>query len=369
MNVRFNSSNSPSIGVEIELQLLESSSLEIANKVNSLLKEISNNPLVQEEFIENCIEINSPPSKNVDELEKSILPILKNINNKSKKLDVVLCGAATHPFNIKEATITSKPRYIKSAAEAYYTSHNQITYAMHVHVGMPSGEETIRVMGYLRNSLPAFIALAANSPFFHGVNSSFASFRQRVLVASRTYGIPPSFDKWSEFQNFYSTFMEAKVWGSLKDIHWDILPRPDLGTLEIRAMDVQSTLEEAMAITAFVQCFIVYLIENTNLEIENRLPCNLPQWIEKENYYQAARLGLNARFIFNSSGGSILIKELIQIIRDSMKPIVTRYGYEKRLLVLQNKRGYEKQLDTFNSTGSLKKVLKKMVNDLEDELM
>src|SRR2546423_255527 len=51
------------------------------------------------------------------------------------------------------------------------------TAALHVHVGMPDAETAIRACNVLRSHLPLFQALAANSPFWHGLDSGMAGAR------------------------------------------------------------------------------------------------------------------------------------------------------------------------------------------------
>ena len=134
-----------------------------------------------------------------------------------------------------------------------------MTYAFHVHVGMTNGDEAISLMRSLRPYLPILIAVSASSPFWWGHDSGYACYRQRVLASMRSYGIPPHFDSWKEFSDFFKSAQRAKTFHSVDDIHWDIRPRPDMGTLEIRVMDSQPTIQEAKMLAAFVYVLVEYL--------------------------------------------------------------------------------------------------------------
>ncbi len=117
-----------------------------------------------------------------------------------------------------------------------WLGQNQVTFATHGHLGLPSGEEAVTLMRELKPFLPLLVALSASSPCWHGADTRFAAFRHRVRAASRTYGIPPDFLDWEAFQRFLTTMRRAGLLRTVRDIHWDLRPSPHFGTLEVRVM-------------------------------------------------------------------------------------------------------------------------------------
>ena len=116
-----------------------------------------------------------------------------------------------------------------------------LTFAQHVHVGMPSGDEAVAIAKMLKPYLPILLALSANSPFWQGYDTGYASFRQRLLASRETYGLPPSFKNWQDFVNFFDSVKHAGVVETIRDLHWDLRLQPHWGTLEVRVMDTQPT--------------------------------------------------------------------------------------------------------------------------------
>jgi carboxylate-amine ligase len=116
-----------------------------------------------------------------------------------------LCGAGSHRFSGRLALISPVPRYRRLGKVAGYLGHNQITFATHVHIGMRSGDEAIAAMCALKPDLPILIAVSANSPFWRRYETGYASYRLRILAAARSYGLPPSFEDWGQFCEFFET--------------------------------------------------------------------------------------------------------------------------------------------------------------------
>ena len=116
---------------------------------------------------------------------------------------------------------------------------------------MESGDQAMLVMRRLVPAIPAFIAISANSPFWRGHRTGHAAYRQRILATTPNYGLPTVFETWRNFSDFYDVARRAGVVRHFKDIHWDIRPHPDFGTLEIRVMDSASNLRMLHGLVAF----------------------------------------------------------------------------------------------------------------------
>jgi carboxylate-amine ligase len=246
-----------------------------------------------------------------------------------------------------------------------------MTYALHVHVGMPSGDTAIAVMTALKPYLPILLALSASSPFWQGIDTDYASFRQRILASMRSYGQPPAFATWQEFVELFQAGKEAGMFDIIRDIHWDLRPQPDLGTLEIRVMDSQPTIREASALTALVHSLVVAL-QHGHLQGKSdfRLtPCH--SWIEKENYFQASYQGLDACYIENNRGSHRPIAAIAQDILQALEPTANQLGESAHLKFLADRLAsgpsYCRQRRVFQQTGAKKAVVASLVRELLEE--
>ncbi len=309
-----------SVGMELELQLLNPATLDLADAVLPLLETFSDHRYVKPEFLQNTVEVVSPVAADLRELEAGLRPLLVDLLQHVDRLGLGVCGAGTHPFHCRPASYTPGERYRLMERNCGWLGQNQVTFATHVHLGMPSGGEALTVMRELKPFLPLLVALSASSPFWHGSDTGFAAFRQRVLAAARTYGIPPDFPDWPAFQRFYSTMAKAGVLGSMKDIHWDLRPSPHFGTLEVRVLDAQPTLAEALALAALLRALVRFLQASRGSWTPPAALAPQPWWILRDNCFIASRDGLEAELIASQEGDLMPLKRIAALVLGWVRP-------------------------------------------------
>jgi glutamate---cysteine ligase / carboxylate-amine ligase len=358
------------LGVECELQLLDRESLDLVDGIVPLLEIYPGNLYVKPEFIQNTVEIATKICESAAEVEADLRRIALELRENALRIGMRLCSAGTHPFCQRQATITPLPRYQMMERESGYISHNQITYATHVHVGMASGEDAIYVMRRLKSFLPLLIGVSANSPFWRGFESDFASYRHRILSASRSYGIPPSFESWGQFNEFFTAVSNAGIFNHVHDIHWDIRPCPRYGTVEVRVMDAQTTIGEAAMLAALIHVLAVYLLRQKDSFSATLVVPALPWWLEKENHYQATRLGMAANFVYSPLGEIKPLRTVWFEIFQDLMTVASELGeadYLEQLnqKVIENTLGYIRQREVFQGTGSLLDVVSALVDQFD----
>jgi carboxylate-amine ligase len=369
--MEFKSSPTSSIGIEIELQLLHPDTLDLIDGILPLLVSQPEHPGIKPEYNQSTVEINSQPCENIRELESDIASVMTTLQTWCQEVGMGLCGAGTHPFCNRYATVTPLPRYLSQQQRSGYLGRLLMTCALHVHVGMPSGEEAIAIMAALKPYLPILLALSASSPFWWGYDTGYASYRQRVLASMRSYGLPPTFQSWQEFTDLFQSGRSAGMLDIIRDIHWDLRPQPDLGTLEVRVMDSQPTIQESIALSAFVHSLIVYHQHCHREQTAGFLlmPCH--GWIEKENYFQASHLGLEACYIEDDRGHSRPIAAIVRDILEALAPTADQLGEAEHLKFLEKRleggASYIRQRQVFQQTGAPKEVVASLVKELQQE--
>lgn len=368
--MRFEPSAGPTVGVEWELQLLDPLSLDLIDGIKPLMEFFPNAELVKPEYIQSCVELNSRVCDTSATAAEDLRGTLGSALRRCDEIEMGLCGAGTHPFCRRLALITPLPRYKQMAAGAGLLSHTQITFSTHVHVGMRSGDEAMHVMSQLIPAVPVFIALSANSPFWRGHDTGHAAYRHRILAAARNYGLPTRFATWQAFDDFLDAAIHGGALQSFKDIHWDIRPHPDFGTLELRAMDSASSLESLHALTAFARALMLTLKKADPEETGRLLPLDLPHWIESENRYRAAHLGLDADFIVNPVGDRRplrdLAMDLIELCRDAAREYGDSVGLELAAERVDSGPDYRRQVEVYEQTNLMRSVVEKLRASLSD---
>jgi glutamate---cysteine ligase / carboxylate-amine ligase len=123
---------------------------------------------------------------------------------------------------------------------------------------MPDAETTIRACNGMRKWLPLLQALGANSPFWYGQDSGLASARSVISNAFPRSGIPRRFADYADFEAVVRGLQEVGDCPDYSLIWWDVRPHPRLGTLEIRALDAQASLEDLTALVALAHVLAVH---------------------------------------------------------------------------------------------------------------
>ncbi|MDQ6778902.1 MAG: YbdK family carboxylate-amine ligase [Actinomycetota bacterium] len=199
-----------------------------------------------------------------------------------------LLGSGTHPSAEEgQAEITDKERY-ERIHELLGDAVATPVGAVHIHVGMPDAETAIKVFNGMRRELPLLLALAANSPFRHGRDTGLASAREVTLRGWPRSGVPPAMRDFEDFVTHAQLLVRAADVPDYTWFWWKLRPHPRLGTVEIRALDVQASLEDTAALVALVHCL-------ARDAAESDPEPDPPGEVIEEGAFRAARFGVGAR--------------------------------------------------------------------------
>ncbi|HWF50462.1 MAG TPA: YbdK family carboxylate-amine ligase [Solirubrobacteraceae bacterium] len=215
-----------------------------------------------------------------------------------------MLGSGTHPAAEEgEAKITDKERY-ERIHELLGDAVATPVGAIHIHVGMPDAETAIKAFNGMRRQLPLLLALAANSPFRHGRDTGLASAREVTLRAWPRSGVPRAMRDFEDFCTATALLVRAADVPDYTWFWWKLRPHPRLGTVEIRALDVQASLEDTAALVALVHCL-------ARQAAEGDPEPDPPGEVLDEAAFRAARYGVRAR-LPDTEGGLRPVGELLE---------------------------------------------------------
>lgn len=327
-DLNFRPSPEPLLGVEIELQILDRDSGDLAPGAVRILKACEEDGVegTSAELMQSMIEIKTGICRSVDEVRDQLFPRVKRVRNISTSLGFELAMGGTHPFH-KTSTSTVYPgeRYEKIVDRLAWLAYQRVMFGLHVHVGMPSGDLAIGVINLLTQYIPHLIALSSSSPFWQGVDTGLSSCRTALYRLLPHAGLPQYFANWKEFRAYCKVMMDCQTISSFKDIYWDIRPRPDLGTIEFRVCDMPLTITETLRLVALMRSLAVFGLRLLEENPRARRGDIRRHWIAVENKWLATRYGMNAMYIRTPSGKrrglahdcAELIERLMPIARDA----------------------------------------------------
>jgi len=358
--IKFNSSPDPTIGVEIELQLVDNKNSNLNNISKKILsnikKEFSDN--IKCELIESMIEINTNICSNIEEVEKDIKKTLTYLSDILKDYETDINCTSLHPFAIgKKQIITENLRYKRIMKDLQMVGKRFISQGLHIHIGINNPEDAIKVNNALRIYLPLLLALTTSSPFFEGEDTGLHSYRTKLFEALPLAGMPDYLINWNHFENLTEQLEEAGIINSVKDLWWDVRPHPGFGTVEVRVCDIPINFKEIIAIVALIQSLVVTLIK------KEPIPDTHIQ-ILQSNKWQAARYGLEGVFVDPKNFKKIDIKKAIENLFLLVEPTMNSLGSKKYLGVLEkilnHNTGSTKQRNLYNKSKNFQYVIKNL---------
>jgi glutamate---cysteine ligase / carboxylate-amine ligase len=212
-------------------------------------------------------------------------------------------GAGIHPAaELGDVRITQQERYLRAAELLGGVVHRTPDCALHVHVGMPDPDTAVRACNGLREHLPLLHALAANSPYWYGQDARLASARFVLRRGFPRVEVPRAFRDFEDFERAIEPMLAAAELDDYTSLWWDVRPHPKLGTVEVRVMDAQSSLDSLAALGALVHGLAIHEALSDRREWLDREPI-------EEAVFSATSKGLEAR-LPNADGRLRTVPEL-----------------------------------------------------------
>jgi len=358
--IKFNSSPEPTIGVEIELQLVDKNNLDLNNISSKVLADVDKefSDKIKCELIESMIEINTDICSNIEETEKDIRKTLNYLEAIVKNYETELSCTSLHPFAIaKNQIVTDNNRYKRIMHDLQMVGKRFISQGLHVHIGIKDSEEAIKVNNALRVYLPLLLSLSTSSPFFEGEDTGLHSYRTKLFEALPLAGMPDYLNNWNHFESLTEHLEGAGIINSVKDLWWDVRPHPGFGTVEIRVCDIPINLKEIIALVALIQALVVTLIKSDSYQ-------DTHIQILQSNKWQAARYGLNGVFVDPKTFKKLSMRKAIENLYILVEPAIVSLGLKKYSNILEEilntGTGSDKQRKLYASFKNFEHMLKNL---------
>jgi len=292
----FTPSEALTLGVELELQLVSTHDFDLAPQAEDLLRVLKNHSGawdVKPEITRSMIEIGTSIQREHGPLLAELNDLRKQLSDGARKLNIAIAGGGTHPYqhwSAQQIYPTERFHYI---SELYgYLAKQFTVFGQHVHVGCENGDTALWLLHALSRYVPHFIALSASSPFVQGVDTGFDSARLNSVFAFPLSGRAPFVLTWDEFGHYFDKMTSTGVVESMKDFYWDIRPKPEFGTIELRVCDTPLTVAKAAALACYLQCLCRHLREERPFE-----PTEDDYLVYTFNRFQACRFGLDGEIV------------------------------------------------------------------------
>jgi glutamate---cysteine ligase / carboxylate-amine ligase len=358
------------LGIEEEYQTVDPTTFDLRSHIGTELIANGKRLLaekVKAEMHQAVIEVGTGICNNIEEARADVVNLRRQMIRLAREHGLVLAAGATHPFaDWRVQDIYPDERYLQVVEDMQLVARSNLIFGLHVHVGVEDRETAIHLMNQMRYFLPHLLALSSNSPFWLGMNTGLKSYRTKVFDKFPRTNIPDMFASWADFDSFVKLLIKTNSIDNAKRIWWDIRPHPFFSTLEVRICDLPMRADETLAIAALIQATVAKLYK---LHSRNQGFRMYSRALIMENKWRASRYGLDGMLIDFGREQELPCRELILEYLDFVDDVVDELGSRKEVeyvqTILDRGTGADRQLQVFEQTNDLQKVVEYMIEETQ----
>ena len=332
----FMASQLGTMGIELELMVLDRLSFDLmpaAPDILRLLDKQEKKWVATPEITTSMLEVATSILHGYDGAAAEIEEIRSSVQRAAFQVGAAISGGGAHPFQKwNEQRIYPKERYRESAKKYGYLAKLFTVFGMHVHIGIPSADEAIRICAWLTQRAPLFIALSANSPCWQGEDSGFCSARSNVVGAFPMSGtLPSDIRSWSAFEAHFERLASHGIVNSIKDFYWDVRPKPEYGTIELRVLDTPLHPAHAAALACYARELCVEAAETGD-----QWPSDDSRELYAWNRFNAAKEGVEANWIDPCTGIGLPIRQVVLADLERLAKRSTDPGFSQACRMIED---------------------------------
>src|SRR5919202_1624915 len=309
------------LGVEEEYQIVDPETYELLARRGHTVQQRAQRALGEEampELLTSQVEAISPICHTLAEVRAEILRLRREVNEAAKQEGGRIAAASTHPFSHwREQRTTPKARYERVMETYRRLAQEEVVFGFHVHVGLGDPEAAVGVMNRLRVWLAPMLALSANSPFWLGGDTGYASYRTQVWGRLPTAGQPAPFESRAEHDALVKALIASGTAPDPTKIYWDVRLSEHAETIEVRVMDMCSKVDEAVMIAGLSRALVRTCHERA--EREEPYPKTRPELL-RGAHWLASRHGLDAELVDVEDQCAVPAREMIEKLLAFVRP-------------------------------------------------
>jgi glutamate---cysteine ligase / carboxylate-amine ligase len=373
---KFGDSPPFTLGVEEEYMLLDPTSFDLVQHVDTVLTAVQDGEFTERigpELMQSVVEISTPVCRTAGDIDSELRRLRSYVIEIARSQDLRVGSAGTHPFSLFERQrITARDRYRNLVDQLQYIARRELIFGLHIHVAVDDPEKAIHVTSALLLHLAELLALSASSPFWRGEATGLASSRQMVFAAFPRSGPPPRFRDYADYAEVVGQLEKTGCIADYTHIWWDIRLHPRFGTIEVRVMDAVSRVEDTTALAAYVQGLVKHYSEA--YEAGRELPSH-HRILTTENKWLGARYGLEAPVMDLVTGrrNRVPVAQLVRRALRDIEPHARELGSERELEgirdILGRGNGADRQLRVFNANRDIVEVVSEIADATEAALV
>ena len=360
------------LGIEEEFAIVDPETRELRSHIQEILEggKVVLKEQIKPEMHQSVVELGTEICQSIEHARTHVVDLRSKLAELADKADLKIASVGTHPFSHwRDQQITQGDRYQEIVRDMQLLARANLIFGLHVHVGIPDREMAIHVMNQARYFLPHIYALSVNSPFWVGHDTGLKGYRLKVFERFPRTGIPDAFESLSEYEDYCKLLVKTGCIDNPKKIWWDIRLHPFFDTLEVRACDAQSRVDDTLAIAALIQAVIVKLHKLLRQNITFRV---YRRRLLDENRWRASRYGIEGKLIDFGKETEVETRSLLNELLEFVSTEVNELGTEKEMAhierIMREGTGADRQLAAWERTQDMKAVVDQIVAETYEGL-
>lgn len=322
--LEFNSNDRPTLGVELEMALVDEKTMALSSAIEPILAQLTgeNEACFKPELMQCCIEVNTGICETVGQAEIDLRAKLAQIERVTDAQGVRLWWGATHPFSSwRDQQVTPNDRYQNLVSLLQEMARRLVTFGLHVHVGVDSGDKAVMICDRIMQHLPTFLALSCSSPFWENRVTGLQSHRSKIMEGLPTAGLPTLMRNWSEYVWLVNHMVDTGFINTIREIWWDVRPHHNFGTVEVRVCDMPGNLQDSLALAALIQCLVEALSEDID---QGAYQHDCHPMMVRQNKWRASRFGNKAQLVNSYTHEVQSVSHIVGYMIERLHPIAER---------------------------------------------
>ena len=336
----------------------------LAQGIEKILADVEEDGVgqVKPELMQSVLEIATDVCDDLAEAADQLRQLRQRVRGCAERNGMLVAAAGTHPSaRWEDQLIVDRPRYRELAAELGWIARQELIFGTHVHVGVSGADKAIYIADGVRRHIPLLLALSANSPLWRGENTGMMSSRTPIFRHFPRVGVPPHYGTWEIFSRRVGLMTKAGAIPDYTYLWWDVRPHPNLGTIEIRTFDQQTSLEDTVALAALSVCLVHRYA--SNFDAEEAL-VEVPMELIDDNKVRASLRGLEGMLVdlprSRQAPASELAREMIEELRSDASQLGVEDGLDRLVELIEAGSGARRQLRALEEEGGIDGLVRRL---------
>ena len=298
------------------------------------------------------LELGTPVCRTLAEVDRELRFWRSRADAAATTVGASVAALATSPVAV-EPVATEGERYARMLDAFGLTAQEMLTCGCHVHVSVADDEEGVAVLNRIRVWLPVLTALTANSPYWQGRDTGYASYRSRAWQRWPSAGPIEVFPDAAAYHRLIDDVLATDTVLDDGMVYFDARLSQKWPTVEVRTADVALRVEDAVTLAGVVRGLVETAARQSRAGTP---PPAVPAQVLRLASWRAGRSGVGGDLVHPCTGRPAPADEVVTALLEHVRPALADAGDEQRVAdgmaaILRRGTGADLQRRIHRETG------------------